>query len=101
MPPEAEGLNMQTNATLMSSNNNTVPARGHFCLGDEFERIHAFGLALKWEDKPYGFVVARYREISAIQNEEERILAFGKALGWDDKPYEFIAAKYSEIAATL
>lgn len=89
------------NAILMSSTNSNVPARALVCLGDEFDRILAFGQALKWEDKPYEFVVAQYHEIAAIRNEEERILAFGKALGWEDKPHEFIAAKYSEIAATL
>ena len=92
---------MQTNAFLMSPDNSNVPTRSYFCLRNEYERIYAFGKALGWEQKPYEFVVAKFREIAAFRNKEERIIAFGKALGWEDKPHEFVAAKYDEVALSL
>lgn len=56
---------METNSDMQSPTNN-VPARSIACLGDEYERILAFGTAMKWEARDFDFVVAQYyKSISA------------------------------------
>jgi hypothetical protein len=57
---------METNLVLKSPKND-VPARSFFCLRGEYERILAFGKAMHWEDRPYEFVVAKYRETLTVQ----------------------------------
>jgi hypothetical protein len=65
MPSRQTGLNMETNSDMQSPTNN-VPARSIACLGDEYERILAFGTAMKWEARDFDFVVAQYyKSISA------------------------------------